>query len=604
MMNSVNSSTDDMIILLLGETGVGKSTFINALVNYFTYEKLDDAIDGHMISVIPSSFVMTDPETFEQTKIKIGEDLNEMDRPGQSATQSCRCYVFPIGNRKLKIIDTPGVGDTRGIDEDKKNFKNILSFIGHYEHINGICMLLKPNESRLNIFFRFCIKELLTHLHRSAKDNIIFCFTNARSTFYSPGNTAPLLKQLLTELKQTTNVDVPFSKDNTFCFDNEAFRFVAAIKNNIPFTDEQKEDFRKSWDTSVKEASNLIIRINKCQPHHVKDTISLNEARRLIVELTRPIAEITQNIQLNIKVAEDKKRELINAEISISDLNKKLKIPAVDLKSTSLSYPRTVCTSTSCVKFVKFGNIDKINYVTHCHEHCYLQGVAQDVVNNAALQKCSAMNSANQCTKCSCGYEKHMHITYETEQINTEVIDTSVQRNIGSQQDAAGAIRNFQNKLQQRITDLKTEQQKITEVCAKLSIFLYANSITPYNDDLIEYVNHLLREEKDKRAYGSNNQDVINGLQTMVNAYEKEIKIYKDTLASVNSTQRNLRVPNVADIQPMIESLYNLPIRGAELRQQISLIRRGHDTTVNGFEKMYEPPKNRTLISKFKHLFT
>ncbi|CAF4568012.1 unnamed protein product, partial [Didymodactylos carnosus] len=140
--------------------------------------------------------------------------------------------------------------------------------------------------------------------------------------------------------------------------------------------------------------------------------------------------EITQNIQLNIKVAEDKKRELINAEISISGLNKKLKIPAVDLKSTPLPYPRTVCTNTSCVKFVKFGNIDKINYVTHCHEHCYLQGVAQDVVNNAALQKCSAMNSTNKCIKCSCGYEKHMHITYETEQINTEVIDTSVQRNI------------------------------------------------------------------------------------------------------------------------------------------------------------------------------
>ena len=140
------------------------------------------------------------------------------------------------------------MGDTRGLDQDEKNIQHILTYVNNLSHINAICLLFKPNASRLNIFFRSCIHQLFTYLTPIGYQNIIFCFTNARSTFYAPGDTGPLLRQML---KQEHLDDIPFQKQNTFCFDSESFRYLAARKCNVEFDDFQKEECWKSWTTSV-----------------------------------------------------------------------------------------------------------------------------------------------------------------------------------------------------------------------------------------------------------------------------------------------------------------------------------------------------------------
>src|SRR5262249_51213108 len=118
-----------------------------------------------------------------------------------------------------------------------------------------ICFLLKPNSSRLNIFFRTCLTQLFSFLAPTARKNVIFCFTNSRSTFYTPGDTAPLLK---TMLKSLSIGDIQFQKENTFCFDNESFRYLIALQNRVSFNEEDKHEYQTSWSTSVKESNRLI----------------------------------------------------------------------------------------------------------------------------------------------------------------------------------------------------------------------------------------------------------------------------------------------------------------------------------------------------------
>lgn len=238
-------------VLVLGETGVGKSTFINSFFNYLQNSELKYAMKNKLTTLIPSAFTVTD-ENYAERRIQVGKDENECEEVGNSATQSCRSYVFPARNGELKVrlIDTPGVGDTRGIEQDNINFENILSFIADLKYLNAICILLKPNNSRLTVMFNFCIKQLLSRLDKSASNNLVFVFTNTRSSFYRPSETLPALRKLLGELQ---DVKISLDKSNIFCTDNEAFRFMAAYKQGVKFNSMDIDNFADSWRKSAHE---------------------------------------------------------------------------------------------------------------------------------------------------------------------------------------------------------------------------------------------------------------------------------------------------------------------------------------------------------------
>ena len=156
--------------------------------------------------------------------IIIGADSNEdLKSLGQSATQFPQEHIIETERARFHLIDTPGIGDCRGIQKDMENFENILAFLTCYDKINAVVVLLKPNNSRMTVAFRFCVLELLTHLHKSLVSNIIFAFTNSRGTFYRPGDSLPVLRRLLKE----RNINITLSPSTYFCFDNEAFRYLA-----------------------------------------------------------------------------------------------------------------------------------------------------------------------------------------------------------------------------------------------------------------------------------------------------------------------------------------------------------------------------------------
>ena len=297
------SDEDNVInILLLGETGVGKSTFINAFVNYLTFDTFQQAEMNQPIALIPVSFLLTTGEDFDEHLIQFGEvnqSTNEDFRhSGQSVTQQCKSHCFDL-RRDICIIDTPGFGDTRGLEQDDLNLEHILQYLNKLTHLNAICILLQPNVTRLNSFYRTCLSQILDRFGWDLSGNILFGFTNSRSTGYTPGDTTPLLRRMLESLPMK---NIPFTRENCFCFDSEAFRYLIALQNGIQFDQVEKNDYEISWKTSVVESNRLInyvrTQLNAYALHPDEQTEKYAQIQ--IVQMIRPMLETMRNLLRNL----------------------------------------------------------------------------------------------------------------------------------------------------------------------------------------------------------------------------------------------------------------------------------------------------------------
>ena len=62
--------------------------------------------------------------------------------------------------------------------------------------------------------------------------------------------------------------------------------------------------------------------------------------------------------------------------------------------SLHLVHPRTVCVESIHTEIVMVNGMRKVNYTCHCHPHCYLSGVEEELIGDEKLKSCAAINSA------------------------------------------------------------------------------------------------------------------------------------------------------------------------------------------------------------------
>ncbi|KAF5989698.1 hypothetical protein FBULB1_701 [Fusarium bulbicola] len=561
-------------ILVLGQTGVGKSTFINSFVNFLTFESFNEAKSAQKLEYrVPCSFSVShwnssDPDQeLENRTIRVGSGEDEHDgTTGDSATQKTSVYRVTYNGTKYRIIDTPGIGDTRGPEIDNKNIKDIMNTLERYEELHGILILVKTKEARLTPTIHFCFEELLSHLHRSAVANVVFGFTHTLISNYAPGDA---LGPLQSFLKGNTTVDLTVSRANSYSFDAKSFHCLAARFQGIRGQDERSS--RESWDRSRAETLRLLSYIDNLRPHEIRQTLTMEGAREALGHLMIPMVEVSQEIRKNLSLLEEKMAELNDMRLTGDELRKKLHLERINVVPTKLEKPRTVCKNKHCCEFKSNSNGEVVPfYRSICHEDCRLPGVTEECVGHPELIKCRAFEETKDksCRSCKHSWQEHMHFFYELTESKVRVKDKDVERRLRDNASDMALRQEGIERVQQLEGEYRSEQKQLRKATAQFVAYLREHSANAFNDATEKYYDQLIKIETGKIQFGKDNR--IN-----VDTNKRKLKGLTDDrdrhLELVRTIQKNMHDQTEAlltqdGVEQLIRDLYNLKHFGKSLR--------------------------------------
>ena len=365
-------------IIVFGETGVGKSTWIQGLINYIQEIQIEEKIRYYLFNE-------------KEMQIKYKKENGEKSM-GSSVTDIPSIYDIEksnIYNYPIRIIDTAGFGDTRGEEYDEKIMKDILEFFEKNDitNINSICIIFKSTETRAHERTKDILNKIFSLFGEDTITNIIIIYT-----FADCGNYIPALKTLQDET-------LPFPKNLNinnlayFCFNSKAY-----FTNDIELYSKIFEKNIINYNNFFKYISNL-------------NRISLDNSKKVIrnrIEIKLNIIELFKKLNKEINPM---KNEYKSLTLKINEVNNNIySLPNIERREKYYE------TSYYDEKVKKYNSCSSGYYVCYCnccervcHHSC--RGPSEGV--HSSTYGCSIIKSiGGYCSSCDCHYRRHEYKTY------------------------------------------------------------------------------------------------------------------------------------------------------------------------------------------------
>lgn len=150
------------------------------------------------------------------------------------------------------------------------------------------------------------------------------------------------------------------------------------------------------------------------------------------------------------------------------------------------------------------------------------------------------------------------------------MIDANVQRELNTTGSLVKAKKSAIAAIERNIAELKTEHAAVQIVAARFSLYLKHNSITHYNDATVEYLEHLIKDEKTKVRTGDSGQR-LEALEKDLDNYKKFVDAMEQKDKSISSAHAYTPL-NEAGVAKLVQSLYNLPHYGQMLKDLAQVV--------------------------------
>ncbi|KAI4884679.1 hypothetical protein NFI96_024953, partial [Prochilodus magdalenae] len=340
-------------VLMVGETGTGKTTLINTMVNYFLGVKFED---------------------------KVWFEITEEKKRDQTESQTSEVTVYEIISEErlssLTVIDTPGYGHTEGIEKDEDIARNLHDLFLHdagVKDLDAVCLVLKASQNRISDRQRYIFEAVLSLFGKDIEDIIVLCITHSDGG--PPTNALEVIKK----------EKIPC------CYDDEDNKPVHFLFNN---TQKQKIKYeqvsKSSWEIGESSLKFFFEFLKSRQRKSINLTVRvLNERMKL--------EACVESLKENIKFSKAKHSELTEVQKTLEQNKEKIeedeKIP---FTVTTVYKEKVDITDASWLDRM-VTSCDKCQQ--NCHEHnCW-------VARNAGW--CEVMKDGS-CTVCKCPDSKHV----------------------------------------------------------------------------------------------------------------------------------------------------------------------------------------------------
>ncbi|KAI9204707.1 uncharacterized protein BJ171DRAFT_505169 [Polychytrium aggregatum] len=216
--------------------------------------------------------------------------------------------------------------------------------------LNAVVIALPTNQSKLTVWFRFCIMELFKYLDREVIQNIIFLFTKAQATSFRMGDTIHVLKRLFGEIKDQSGIEIPLSESNTFLIDNEAYRYLMTPKEMFHFDESEVKQFKDSWNKSAQACQKLVELASRGSPKSFEKTGQLEVLRSFLDNHSEELMNMESELeQTSVKM--DKIRSVLSTLTAQINHLEEMKEEVITLSPEILSSPVEVCQHPECADY-------------------------------------------------------------------------------------------------------------------------------------------------------------------------------------------------------------------------------------------------------------
>ncbi|KAI6656578.1 hypothetical protein LOD99_1373 [Oopsacas minuta] len=354
-----SSSKNLRKIIIMGETGTGKSTLLNAFVNYAAGVEMDDPLRFKLV-------------------------IDEVDSAGdQSISQTTDISGYLIEDTLLgydiQIWDTPGFGNTQGIERDEMIKEQINELLKIEDECHAVCFVVKDNVNRLTDIQKYIIDRVLLFFGKEAKENIYLLAT------FGDGNRPEMLSAL-------EKSNFPFDENRWFAFNNKDL-----FKN----PSQRTECTKMYWEYTIDSIGKFFRDVDHQHAFSLTTTKAVIGDRE---KLKMNINAITSELDEALEIKKNSKENLMKLKAVKSKVENMEQFKKKVTAHTKVPVP-TKNITTFCRK------------CTHtCHENC-------SIPNNSDKAGCWAMTDGY-CRICpkGCKWDWHSNepIIYKDEIVESE----------------------------------------------------------------------------------------------------------------------------------------------------------------------------------------